>query len=95
MSATVNSRESAPQQPRTPAQGKVDPTVDPRIAKTGGRRCRFGDPKSPYTWPGMDDERSWRRTDVHKHSTYHCLWCGLTLATPNAIYTHIDKVHPR
>jgi hypothetical protein len=78
------------------ADATVDPTVDPRIAATGGRRRIFGDPKSCYTWPGMTDAVAWARSDVHKHTSYYgCAWCGQGFRSPNAVYTHIDKVHPR
>jgi hypothetical protein len=71
-----------------------DPTVDPRVAATGGRRERWGDPKSPYIWPGMAREADWRRTDVHKVSRYSCARCGKRFGSPAAVYAHLAKVHP-
>jgi hypothetical protein len=67
--------------------------VDPRVAKHGGTRR---DSKSNYDFPGMVDQASWRRTDVHKHTRmYGCSRCGRKFKTPHAIYTHLAKVHDR
>jgi hypothetical protein len=72
----------------------IDPTVDPRIRASGGRRERWGDPRSPYIWPGMMRDADWRRTDVHKHSSYYCARCAKRFGSPAAVYTHLAKVHP-
>jgi hypothetical protein len=78
----------------TVAPPLADPTVDSRVAATGGRRERWGDPKSPYIWPGMMRDADWRRTNVHKHSSYYCARCAKPFRSPAAVYTHLAKVHP-
>ena len=70
----------------------AESVVDPRVAKHGGTRRN---PKANYDFPGMMDASSWRRTEVHKHSSYFCGFCGLKLAGPHAVYTHIAKRHDR
>jgi hypothetical protein len=67
--------------------------IDPRVAAHGGTRKS---PKSGYDYPGMIDAATWSRTQVHKATTcYACAWCGQTFSGPHAVYTHIDKRHPR
>jgi hypothetical protein len=80
----------------TGADAPVDPTVDPRIAVTGGRRRRFGDAKSNYEWDGMMSQPHWLATKVHKATRhYACAWCGCRFKTPNGYYTHAAKAHGR
>lgn len=67
--------------------------IDPRVAKHGGSRI---DPKANYDYPGMMDASSWRRTEVHRATSYYaCAACGTRFAGPHAVYTHLDKVHDR
>lgn len=47
----------------------------------------------PERYPGMADRRDWRRTEVHQHSRYRCLWCGYEFAEPLAVYHHLDRKH--
>jgi hypothetical protein len=68
--------------------------VDPRIAATGGYRRVPTDRKSNYEWPGMMPLPAWQRTRIHQHSTYFCAKCGRRLGSPQAVYTHLAKVHP-
>lgn len=52
--------------------------------------------KRSRTYPGMIDKATWRRSNVHRATTaYACAWCAMTFADPTAVYTHIDKRHPR
>jgi hypothetical protein len=69
------------------------PLVDPRVAKHGGtRRSR----KANYDFPGMTDDATWRRTKVHKSTSYYgCALCGQRFSGPHAVYTHLAKVHDR
>ena len=70
--------------------------LDPRIAATGGYRRVPGDSKSNYEWPGMTPLPDWRRTRVHRFTIgYGCGKCGAQFASPNAVYTHLAKTHPR
>jgi hypothetical protein len=67
--------------------------VDPRVAARGGTR---NSPKSGYDYPGMIDAASWSRTQVAKATAcYGCAWCGQTFSGPHAVYTDLDKRHPR
>jgi hypothetical protein len=67
--------------------------VDPRVAKHGGTR---NSPKSTYRFPGLMDQASWRRTQVHQHTHwYGCSICGQGFAGPHAVYTHLAKRHDR
>jgi hypothetical protein len=67
--------------------------VDPRVAKHGGTRR---DTKSNYDFPGMVDDASWRRPQVHEHTAwYGCGCCGQKFTGPHAVYTHLAKVHDR
>ena len=75
--------------------GIVDPTVDPKITATGGRRRRSGDAKSNYEWPGTTPQPDWIKTRVHRHSSYGCARCGKRFATPHGVYAHLAKVHGR
>jgi hypothetical protein len=64
--------------------------LDPRIAATGGKRESGG----RYIWPGMMDHRSWERTLAHRHTRqYSCGRCGQAFKNPDAVYTHMAKVH--
>jgi hypothetical protein len=46
-------------------------------------------------YPGMTDKSTWRRSNVHRATSYYgCLWCGTRFADPVAVYTHLDKRHP-
>ena len=82
MIATAEAVQAPPQNP-----------VDPRVAKLGGTRRNA---KANYDFPGMIDAASWRRAEVHKHTSwYGCLWCGQGFAGPHAVYTHLAKVHDR
>lgn len=75
----------------TPVRG-VDPRIDPRVAAIGGTRSN---PKHGYDFPGMMSDADWRRTRVHRHTSYYgCGICGQQFAGPHAVYTHIAKVHP-
>ena len=70
-----------------------DGLIDPRVAKHGGYRT---DPKSHYEWPGIIDRSSWRRSKVHKATSYYgCALCGQQYADAHAVYTHLAKVHDR
>ena len=49
-----------------------------------------------YDFPGMMDERTWRRRPVHQHmSFYGCAHCGARFNGPHAVYVHLAKVHDR
>lgn len=76
--------------------GTADPTLDPRIAATGGRRRTFGRAKANYEWLGMMAEADWRKTRVHQHTSYYgCGRCGTRFATPQAVYAHLARRHGR
>lgn len=67
--------------------------VDARIAARGGTRR---DAKAAYSYPGMADDRDWRKTAVHAATAwYGCARCGQKFSGPHAVYAHIDKRHPR
>lgn len=67
--------------------------VDPRVARHGGTRR---DAKANYDFPGMMDDRGWRRTEVHMHTPwYGCALCGQKFSGPHAVYTHLAKRHDR
>jgi hypothetical protein len=69
------------------------PLIDPRVAKHGGTRK---DSKSNYDFPGMQDNATWRRSDVHKATSYYgCVLCGQRFTGPHAVYTHLAKLHDR
>jgi hypothetical protein len=75
------------------AVGAPQALIDPRVAKHGGTRKNA---KSAYTYPGMTDEASWRRAEVHQHTYgYWCGLCGQRFAGPHAYYTHSAKRHDR
>jgi hypothetical protein len=75
-----------------PRRAPPQKLVDPRVAKLGGHRRS---PKSNYEFPGMMDEASWRRTEVHRHTHwYGGGLCGVKLRSPHAVYTHLAKRHP-
>jgi hypothetical protein len=64
--------------------------IDSRIAATGGK----SDGGGHYIWPGMMDHRSWARTKAHQHTKqYSCAHCGQAFNQPDAIYTHMAKIH--
>jgi hypothetical protein len=89
MAVTAVPRQVAPAGLEVPAQ----PLVDPRVAKHRGTRR---DSKSNYDFPGMVDQASWRRSDVHKATRlYGCSRCGQKFRTPHAVYTHLAKRHDR
>jgi hypothetical protein len=81
MSATVETVRAAPRD-----------LIDPRVAKHGGYR---NSPKSNYEFPGMMDQSSWRRTEVHKHTYGYWCGCGQRFSGPHAVYTHMAKRHYR
>jgi hypothetical protein len=63
------------------------------VAKHGGTRKNR---KDNYDFPGMMDAATWRRTAVHRATSYYgCALCGQKSAGPHAVYTHLDKVHDR
>lgn len=71
----------------------AEPLVDPRVAKHGGTRRSS---KSSYEFPGMINERDWRRTSAHKAvSRYSCALCGAAFNGPHAVYAHLAKEHDR
>lgn len=39
--------------------------------------------------------RTWSRSAVGRASTYSCAFCGTSLASPAAVYRHIDARHSR
>jgi hypothetical protein len=90
-------REATAHQRRKPEPSERP--VDTRIAGTGGRQLRSGDPKSGYTWLGMAAPADWGRTLVHEHTRwYGCARCGVKFTGPSgpqAVYTHMAKVHGR
>ena len=103
MTAAINKRARGGAASATPGEtnqrgGKDMPRqpadVDPRVAATGGYRRNPTDPKSNYEWPGMMPLPAWQRTRIHQHSTYFCAKCGRRLGSPQAVYTHLAKVHP-
>jgi hypothetical protein len=50
-------------------------------------------PKTTATPKGMVDRSSWRRTQVHTHSSYACGFCGLRFESPSAFYGHAERGH--
>jgi hypothetical protein len=63
------------------------------VAKHGGTR---NSSKSTYRFPGLMDQASWRRTEVHASTTYYgCGLCGQRFAGPAAVYCHLAKRHDR
>ncbi len=70
-----------------------DGLIDPRVAKHGGYRTNR---KSNYDFPGMIDDVSWRRSNVHKATSYYgCHRCGQGFTGPHAVYRHLAQVHDR
>lgn len=52
--------------------------------------------KRSKRYAGMMDDRNWQQTRVAQAtSVYGCAWCAMTFRSPTAVYTHIDKRHPR
>jgi hypothetical protein len=77
----------------TVAEAPTRALVDPRVARHGGSRR---DQKANYDFAGMMDAGSWRRTEVHQHTSFYgCGRCGQKFKTPHAVYTHLAKVHDR
>jgi hypothetical protein len=67
--------------------------VDPRVARHGGTRKSR---KDNYDFPGMVDDSSWRRTKIHRATSwYGCALCGQKFSGPHAVYTHLAKRHDR
>ncbi len=86
-----------PKEPQTASSGskppRTTPLIDPRVAKHGGTRKSR---KDNYDFPGMVDDTSWRRTDVHKATRFYgCTLYGQKFTGPHAVYTHLAKVHDR
>jgi hypothetical protein len=42
----------------------------------------------------MTPADEWRKTSVHKASSYSCGKCGKQFPDPHAVYDHLDEVHP-
>jgi hypothetical protein len=67
--------------------------IDPRVAKHGGTR---NSRKATYDFPGMLDQRTWRRGRVHTATRFYgCALCGQKFSGPHSVYVHLAKRHDR